>query len=152
MGLGAPQDYGKAREWYGKYADQGNAMAKNELGVLYYYGRGGPRNHTQARRLIAQAAAQGDARAQTHLGYFYLHGVTGEKSEEKARQWLAKAVTQSDTRAKEMLESLAERVQQPAQHVQETYDSSPQIWVGPCSSRMGIMQIGYTYCSGCPCL
>lgn len=35
-GLGVPQDYGKAIEWYQKAAKQGNAIAQYNLGVIYY--------------------------------------------------------------------------------------------------------------------
>jgi TPR repeat protein len=38
-GQGVTQDYGKAREWYQKAADAGNAMAKQNLRRLPFWSK-----------------------------------------------------------------------------------------------------------------
>jgi len=43
-GLGVPQDYGKARQWYEHAAPQGDANAQNNLGYLYVDGKGVPKD------------------------------------------------------------------------------------------------------------
>ena len=49
-------------------ADQGNAEAQYNLGVLYNLGQGVPQNHAEAARWYRMAADQGNARAQNNLG------------------------------------------------------------------------------------
>jgi len=39
-GLGVPQDYSAAADWFRKAADLGHAGAQNSLGYSYYYGEG----------------------------------------------------------------------------------------------------------------
>jgi TPR repeat protein len=39
-----PQDYAEAVKWYRKAADQGNAVAQYDLGVMYDKGQGVPQN------------------------------------------------------------------------------------------------------------
>ena len=39
-GLGVAQDYRKARKWYQRAADAGDATAMNNLGVLCHEGQG----------------------------------------------------------------------------------------------------------------
>jgi TPR repeat protein len=47
-GLGVPQDYGQARQWWEKEAASGNAWAMYHLGVLYENGWGVPQDYGQA--------------------------------------------------------------------------------------------------------
>jgi TPR repeat protein len=94
-GEGIPQDYKKAVEWYSKAAKQGNsdaqgmlreleerkkqerewinaaeqgdATAQNNLGVMYETGRGGNKDLGEAAWWYRKAAEQGDADAQENL-------------------------------------------------------------------------------------
>jgi hypothetical protein len=47
-GKGVPQDYAEAARWYRKAADQGNADAQNNLGVMYGNGQGVPQDYVRA--------------------------------------------------------------------------------------------------------
>src|SRR5262249_54716029 len=47
-GQGVAQDYAKAREWYEKAADKGDAIAMNTLGVFYHNGQGVTRDYAKA--------------------------------------------------------------------------------------------------------
>ncbi len=68
-GQGVTQNYPKAKYWYKKAAEQGNANAQNNLGVLYENGQGVTQNFTQAKSWFEKAAAQGNTLAQHALEY-----------------------------------------------------------------------------------
>ncbi|MFQ5563803.1 MAG: tetratricopeptide repeat protein, partial [Parvularculaceae bacterium] len=48
FGLGVPQDYGKAAQWFRKAAEQGLAGAQNNLGIKYDNGQGVPQDYGKA--------------------------------------------------------------------------------------------------------
>ncbi len=54
-----PQDDAEAVRWYRLAAEQGDAGAQNNLGVMYLEGRGVPQDYVQAHMWIKLAAAQG---------------------------------------------------------------------------------------------
>jgi TPR repeat protein len=60
---GIAQDYGEAAKWYRLSADQGNADAQFNLGILYSNGQGVPRDLVQAHMWFSLAAVSGDADA-----------------------------------------------------------------------------------------
>ena len=68
------QDYGKAREWYEKAADKGNAGAMNNLGWLYANGFGVAQDYAKAREWYEKAADKGEATAMRNLGLLYARG------------------------------------------------------------------------------
>ena len=68
-GQGVTQNYTKAKYWYKKAAEQGNANAQNNLGVLYENGQGVTQNVTQAKSWFEKVAAQGNTLAQHALEY-----------------------------------------------------------------------------------
>jgi TPR repeat protein len=47
-GRGVPRDYAEALRWHRKAADQSNAGAQLNLGLIYVYGQGVPQSHVQA--------------------------------------------------------------------------------------------------------
>ena len=66
--------YTQAALWYRKAAEQGNSVAQDALGDLYYNGQGVPQDYTQAALWYRKAAEQGDAEAQDALGDLYNNG------------------------------------------------------------------------------
>ena len=63
------QDYATAlREWE-PLANQGNANALFNLGVMYQYGQGVPQNYKTAIKWFRLAAKQGHPRAQVHVEF-----------------------------------------------------------------------------------
>ena len=67
-------DYATAlREWR-PLAEQGDANAQYNLGLMTYHGRGVPQDDAQAVRWYRKAAEQGDARAQFNLGSMFAYG------------------------------------------------------------------------------
>ena len=55
-----PIDYDKSFYWYKKAADQGEAIAQKNLGLLYYYGEGITRNEAQAKYWFEKACTNGN--------------------------------------------------------------------------------------------
>ncbi len=64
-------DYATAIRIFRQLADQGNANAQTNLGVMYRQGWSVTQDYTAAMRWYRKAADQGDASAQTNLGLMY---------------------------------------------------------------------------------
>jgi TPR repeat protein len=60
-GQGVPQDYAEAARWYRKAAEQGNAIAENSLGLMYYQGQGVPQDYVQAHLWLNLAASRANS-------------------------------------------------------------------------------------------
>jgi hypothetical protein len=71
-----------AQQYYQLAADQGNATAQVDLGLLYADGDGGTsKDDREAARLFALAAGQGNAAGQAQLGLFSFYGRGGIKKD-----------------------------------------------------------------------
>lgn len=93
------EDYSAAlREWR-PLAEQGDALAQYNLGVLYRKGRGVPQDDVQARQWFAKSAAQGQAKAQFNLGTLYFNGEGVPKDYQQALRWLRLAADQGEALA-----------------------------------------------------
>ena len=66
-GQGVPQDYKTAVKWYRLAAEQGDADAQYNLGVMYDKGRGVPQDYKTAVKWYRLAAEQGFAPAENVL-------------------------------------------------------------------------------------
>lgn len=95
-GCGMRRNYSKAMAWYQKAANQGCAVAQNNLGVMYAYDWFGAikKDYTKAREWYQKAAEQGYARAQYNLAGLYYNGQGVEKDYAKAVEWYQKAAEQ----------------------------------------------------------
>ncbi|MEW6560686.1 MAG: tetratricopeptide repeat protein, partial [Pseudomonadota bacterium] len=71
---GLSQDLAQAASWFRKAADQGDADAQYNLGVMYANGQGVPQDYAQAASWFRKAADQGYAAAQNNLGIMYANG------------------------------------------------------------------------------
>jgi hypothetical protein len=69
-----PQDFTQAADLYRRAAEQGNASAQFNLGLLYDNGEGVDKDYAQAAAWYRKAAEQGVARAQFNLGAMYAKG------------------------------------------------------------------------------
>lgn len=67
---GPPQDYTEAAKWFHKAAEQENAMAQFNLGLLYENGRGVPQDYVQAHMWYNLAAAGFDWRDESRRRAF----------------------------------------------------------------------------------
>jgi len=75
-------------------ADQGDAVAQNNLGNMYYHGQGVSQDSVQAAAWYRKAADQGFVNAQDNLGFLYLNGQGVVKDDAQAARWFRKAADQ----------------------------------------------------------
>ena len=75
-------------------AEQGNATAQYELGVMYHNGRGVPQDYAEAVNWYRKAADQGYATAQNNLGVMYRTGKGVPQDNAEAVNWYRKAAEQ----------------------------------------------------------
>jgi len=66
-GRGVAKDEAQAVQWYRKAAEQGDASAQTDLGVMYRDGRGVTADQALALHWFRKAAEQGNTRAKTAL-------------------------------------------------------------------------------------
>jgi TIR domain/Sel1 repeat len=99
FGEGVPQDYAQALSWYRKAAEQGNAPAQCNLGIMYQKGQGVPQDYAQAVSWYRKAAEQGNAPAQNGLGIMYEAGHGVPQDYAQAVSWYRKAAEQGDAAA-----------------------------------------------------
>ncbi len=90
------EDYATAlREWR-PLAEQGDAHAQYNLGVMYRKGRGVPQDDVQARQWYKKASVQGVAKAQYNLGILYFNGEGVPKDYQQALRWFRLAADQGE--------------------------------------------------------
>lgn len=91
-GLGVPQNYTTASEWYHKAAINNHAGAMTSLGNLHYDGAGlVPQSFTSAMNWYQKAAWLKYAPAQNRLAIMYEHGLGTPVNKAEAMQWYQKA-------------------------------------------------------------
>ncbi len=80
-------DYATAlREWR-PLAEQGNAKAQYNLGLMYRKGLGVPQDYAEAVGWWCKAAEQGHANAQYNLGLMYKNGLGVPQDEAQGYMW-----------------------------------------------------------------
>ncbi|HHF3866549.1 TPA: tetratricopeptide repeat protein [Haemophilus influenzae] len=84
-------DYQTAFKLWLPLAEQGNADAQFNLGLMYYNGRGVKQDDFEAVKWYRKAAEQGDATAQLILGALYFSGRGVQVNKSLAKEWLGKA-------------------------------------------------------------
>ncbi|ENW6316992.1 sel1 repeat family protein [Neisseria gonorrhoeae] len=77
-------------------AEQGNAAAQFNLGVMYENGQGVRQDYVQAVQWYRKASEQGDAQAQYNLGLMYYDGRGVRQDLALVQQWLGKACQNGD--------------------------------------------------------
>ena len=96
---GVTSDYEQAFKYYSMAAAQGDNIAINNLGSLYYSGVGTKRNPYKAAILFAKAADQGNVEAAVNLAFLYLSGSGIQQDSTKAMNYFAKASSQGNLTA-----------------------------------------------------
>ena len=108
-------DYATAQREWRQLAEQGDADAQYNLGVMYDFAKGVPQDFTAARQWYEKAAAQGHAGAQNNLGGLYEFGHGVKRDYVRAYMWYSIAsahptgVPQKDV-ATENLDEIAGRM------------------------------------------
>ena len=87
QGEGVTQDYIEAVRWFRMAAEQGDANAQVNLGVMYGIGKGVTQDDAEAVRWFRLAAEQGDASAQFGLGLMYNNGEGVTQDYVRAHMW-----------------------------------------------------------------
>lgn len=95
-----------------KLAEQGDADAQWQLGILYHNGEGVPKNDAVAVQWFERAAQQGYVRAQSTLGAYYWAGRGVPQDFSKAYFWSQLALAQGDEDSKSRLEGLSAQMTQ----------------------------------------
>ena len=113
-GVGVPQDYRQAKEWFEKAAKQGHAGGQADLGTLYLQGAGAPQSAQMAVFWFSQAAEQGDVLAFAKLGWMYAEGRGMLQDLIRAHMWYNLSAAQGEPRAAEARDALATQMT-PAQ-------------------------------------
>lgn len=94
-GVGVPQDYEKATQWFRKAGEQGDAEAQMWLARCYAQGKGVEKNEERYMEWLRKAAEGGHVEAQYTLGMNYIDNrgnVAPDK--EEAFKWFDKAAKQ----------------------------------------------------------
>jgi TPR repeat protein len=84
---GVPQDSARALTYYRTAAEQGDAYAQDNLGLMYFTGQGVPQDYVLAATWYRKAAEQGYADAQFNLGALYFTGRGVPQDVVEARKW-----------------------------------------------------------------
>ena len=79
-----------------KSAEQGNARAQNNLGVMYAEGKGVSRNDSEAVKWFRKSAEQGNSAGQSNLGEMYRDGRGVTPNDEEAVSWFQRSAEQWD--------------------------------------------------------
>lgn len=89
------QNYSDAFPLFKQLAEQGDANAQHNLGLMYEYGDGITQNDQQAVYWYTKAAEQGEAHAQNNLGLMYTDGGKGiTQNYKQAVYWYTQAAEQ----------------------------------------------------------
>jgi TPR repeat protein len=123
-GLGAPQDYEKAAEYYAAAAKKGDAKAQNKLGNCYYNGRGVPQDYGKAVEWYGKAAEQDDANALYNLGNCYYNGWGAPQDYEQAANLYTGAAEQGHAKAQNNLANCYEK----GQGVPQSFDNAEYLY------------------------
>ena len=102
MVLSAQDDLDTVRQ----AADQGDAEAQYNLGLMYVNGEGVPKDDAEAVRWYRLAAEQGDASAQHNLGVMYANGRGVLKDSVLAHMWSNIAGANGHEAARELRDNL----------------------------------------------
>lgn len=92
-------DYLRAAMLWRRLAEQGDADAQYNLGILHYHGQGVSHNPAAAVDWYRQAARQGHPAAQYNLGVAYARGIGLEQDWRAAMRWWQQAAAQGHAQA-----------------------------------------------------
>ena len=96
-------DYRTAHRVWQRLAEQGDAGAQYNLGLLYHNGLGVERHRVTAAKWYVRAAEGGNADAQKAVGDLYMEGFWGKRDYAKAAQWYEFAAEQGQIEAQRKL-------------------------------------------------
>ena len=92
-------DFETALRLWKPLAEQGDAGAQYNLGIMYDEGRGVPLDDMEAAKWYRLAAEQGDDHAQYNLGYMYAKGEGVPQDYVQAHMWFNLSAAQGNENA-----------------------------------------------------
>jgi len=107
-------------------AEQGDALAQYNLGVMCANGRGVPQDDAEALKWYRLAANQGNAMAQYNLGIMYMKATSVAQDFVQAFVWFSLAAGQGDGDASKALAYVTE-IMSPEQETEA--ESQVREWV-----------------------
>jgi TPR repeat protein len=102
-GLGGPQDYTAAANWYAKSVVHDDAIGQYRYALLLRDGKGIERDKTAALEFFQISARKGLADAEFEVGMAYANGEGTERSDTSAVHWFRRAADHGNARAKQEL-------------------------------------------------
>lgn len=103
MGLGVPQDFGKALEWHKKAANQGEPESQYVIGTMYYSGKGVVQDYKVAMQWLWRASDHGHTDAQYMLGAMYFTGKSIPQDYQRSVMWFRRAAEKGHAEAQRLL-------------------------------------------------
>jgi TPR repeat protein len=103
-------DYVTALRLWRPLADQGDAVAQNSLGAMYYNGNGVAQDFKEAVKWYRLAAAHGNISAQLNLGAMYYEGEGVAEDLVRAHMWFNIVAAKGDTEAAKMRDTVLKRM------------------------------------------
>ena len=89
-----------------RLANEGDALAQYNLGVMYDEGLGVPQDYKEAVKWYRMAAEHGIAKAQSGLGVCYANGLGVTKIPIEGYAWYKIAIANGDEDAKELIKEV----------------------------------------------
>ena len=118
-----------------RLANQGDAMAQYNLGLMYYYSKEGVRqDYAKACEWYLKAANQGNTNAQYSLGVMYNDGKGVRQDYNKAREWYLRAASQGDAMAQYNIGVLYNN----GEGVQQTYTIAKKYFGKACDNGLQV--------------
>jgi len=143
-------DYATAYRLWKPMAQQGDAIAQNNLGVMYYYGQGVRHYYTEALKWLRRAAEQGLPAAQFNLGLMYANGQGVPQDYAEAVKWYQKAAQQGYAEAQSNIGFMYDQgrgVPQDYAEAVKWYRRSAEQGHATAQKNLGVM---YYYGQGVP--
>ncbi len=92
-------DYSEAMRWFSMAAGQGDAVAEDDVGELYFFGHGVPVDYAQAMVWYRRSAAKNNATAQDGIGALYARGQGVPVNYAEALKWFRLSAEQGNSDA-----------------------------------------------------
>jgi len=102
-------DYATALHEWQPLAEQGQAVAQYQLGLLYANGQGVTKDDAKARQWYEKAAVQGHVEAQANLGVLLMYARGGQQDYKMAVYYLRLSANQGNDLAQRRLGQMYER-------------------------------------------
>ena len=97
-GIGTVKDVGRAFELVARFAESGNPVAINRLGIYSEKGIGVEKNNDLCFRYFSRSATMGDARGMAYLGTCYEEGIGVPMDMDTALYWYRRSAELGDSR------------------------------------------------------